>query len=136
MSNSIHTIFPSAIVQGYFSDENVSFIREKIVQVLKKEFVQSINIDVASVKRVMERVIVERRESVPRMNQRVIMYLCNEFRNHQLNVKKHMNWEAYYIESQRLYDPTSLRGPDLYSIKLSEKLKKPNVGGTLRFYFT
>lgn len=135
MSNSIHTIFPSAIVPGYFSDENVDFIRNKISEILKREYVQSINIDIASVKRVMERVTTERRESVPKMNQRVIMYLCDEFRNHQKNVQKHLNWEAYYVESQRLYDPTALRGPDTYSIKLNSRLGKPRVGGTMRFYF-
>lgn len=135
MSN-IHTIFPSSIVYGYFDDDNIEFIRSKTADILKKQFTQDIIFDRASVIRVMQRVIEERRESVPKMNQRVIMYLCDEFRDHQINVNKHLRWEENYIESQRIYDPTLSRGPDIYSIKLANRLGKPRVGGTQRFYFT
>lgn len=136
MGSNIHTIYPGAIVLGYFDNDNIEFIRIKVVDILSKQFVQKIIIDRASVIRIMQRIIEERRESVPKMNQRVIMTLCNEFRNHQIDVNKHMNWESYYVESQRLYDPTVSRGPDLYSIKLNSHLNKPRVGQTSRFYFT
>ena len=38
-----------------------------------------------------------------------------------------MKWEDHYIESQRLYDPTVERGPDLANIKLANRLGKPRV---------
>jgi len=130
-----HTIFPGFVPDGFFDRDNVEFIRAKVVSVLHGEFYQAINIDRASVIRVMQRVLGERLETIPKMNQRVIMYLTNEYRNHQGQLHKHLKWEEHFIESQRLYDPTVERGPDLKAIKLNQHLGKPRVGGTTRFVF-
>lgn len=129
------TIFPGHIPDGYFDADNIEFIRNKIGRLLKREFAQYINVDTASVKRVMQRVMEERPEPIVKMNQRVIMYITNDFRVHQEQARKHMNWEEHYIESQRLYDPTVERGPDLQSIKLANRLGNPRIGGTTRFIF-
>lgn len=131
----LHTIFPGFVPAGYFENENIEFIRQKAGEILQGEFVQFINFDRASVIRIMERVLSERLEPIPRMNERVLMYLTNEYRNHQADLHKKMKWEEHYIESQRLYDPTVERGPDLRAVKLANKRGKPTVGGTVRFYF-
>jgi hypothetical protein len=133
----IHAIFSGNIPEGYLDDDNISFVTNKITDVLQREYVQAVNVDRASIIRVMERVLEERIETIPKMNQRTVMYICNEFRNHQGDVNKHLKWEKYYIESQRLYDPTVERGPDLdvktVKVQNGGQLK---VGGTVRFYFT
>jgi hypothetical protein len=130
-----HTIFPGYIPDDYFEDENVEFIRRKAAEILKIDFVQTILFDKASVIRIMQRVLQERLEPVPKMNQRVLMYLLNEYRNHQADLHKKFKWEEHYIESQRLYDPTTGRGPDLQNIKLANRLGKSRVGSTSRFIF-
>lgn len=130
-----HAIFPGAIPDGVFDNDNIEFLRMRAAEILKGEFVQTINFDRASVIRIMQRVMAERLEPVPRMNERVLMYLTNEYRNHQADLHKKMKWEEHYVESQRLYDPTVERGPDLENIKLANRLGKPRVGGTVRFYF-
>ena len=130
-----HSIFSAPIPDGAFDYDNIEFIRARAADILKGEFVQYINIDRASVIRIMQRVMAERLEPIPRMNERVLMYLTNEYRNHQADLHKKMKWEDHYIESQRLYDPTVERGPDLANIKLANRLGKPRVGGTARFYF-
>lgn len=130
-----HSIFPGAVPDGYFESENIEFIRRKAAEVLSIEFVQTILFDRASVVRIMQRVLDERLETIPKMNQRVIMYLVNEYRVHQADLHKKFKWEEHYIESQRLYDPTTARGPDLQNIKLANRLGKPRVGGTSRFVF-
>jgi len=130
-----HAIFPGAIPNGVFDNDNIEFIRSRAAEILRGEFVQNINFDRASVIRIIQRVMAERLEPVPRMNERVLMYLTNEYRNHQADLHKKMKWEEHYIESQRLYDPTVERGPDLENIKLANRLGKPRVGGTMRFYF-
>jgi hypothetical protein len=63
------------------------------------------------------------------------MTICNEYRNHQDQLLKHLNWEEHYIESQRLYDASTERGPDLNNIKLANRLGFDLVGGTFRFVF-
>ena len=131
----IQTVFPGHIPDGYFDQDNVQFIREKIAQVLSGEFCQYINIDKASVVRVMQRVLEERAETIPKMNQRVVMYITNEYRNHQGQLHKHLKWEEHFVESQRLYDPTTERTIDLQRIKLANRLGKARVGGTVRFIF-
>lgn len=130
-----HTIFPGYVPDGFFDNDNIEFLRTKIANVLAREYVQRINVDRSSVVRIMQRVIGERAEPVVKMNERVVMYICNEYRVHQGYVHKHANWEEHYIESQRLYDPTTDRGPDLQNIKLANRLGKERVGGTMRFIF-
>ena len=102
-----------------------------------KEFKQQILIDRASIIRVMERALLDRIEPVPRMNERVVMEIASEFRNHQYDAQKHLNWEANYFHTQRLYDPVGeIVRADRLSHKLNNRLGKPRVGGTVRFYFT
>ena len=132
----IQTVFEGGVIpEGYFDNDNVEFLRNKVREVLRREFVQDVNVGRDSVVRVMQRVLEERRETVPRMNERVVMYITNEVRVHQLEVNRNLKWEAHFVESQRLYDPTTERGPDLGSIKLANRLGRPMVGGTLRFHF-
>ena len=135
---TIHTLVPNASIPlGYFDEDNIRFIQKKITDVLLREFTQSILIDRASIIRVMQRIIEERIEPVPRMNERVIMSITNEFRVHQASAQKHMNWESNYVLSQRLYNPAGEVGfLDSQSVKLNNRLGKPRVGGTVRFYFT
>lgn len=130
-----HTIFPGYVPDGFFDEDNITFLRSKIGRVLQREYVQYINIDRNSLIRVMQRIIGQRAEPVVKMNERVVMTICNEFRNHQAEATKHASWEEHYIESQRLYDPTTERGPDLQRIKLSNRLGKEKIGGTVRFVF-
>ena len=102
-----HTIFPGYVPVDFFSEENIRFVLQKSIQVLNGEFFQEIHFERPGVIRVMDRVVNERLESVPKMNQRVVMYLTNEFRNYQAEVNKHLNWQENYVHSQRLYDPVA-----------------------------
>lgn len=135
MTSYIHTVFPGDRT-SFFDDDNKLFIQSKVLEKLSLEFKQQILIDIASIVRVMERVYGERRETVPKMNQRTVMYICNEFRDHQLQTNRHLKWEAHYVESQKLFDFSTQRGPDLQALKLTDTVLKPKVGGTLRYYFT
>lgn len=139
--NVVHTIYPGAAInEGYFDDDNITFIQNKIAEVLSREYIQYIHINRADIIRVMQRVLEERRENVPKMNQRVIMYICNDFRTHQIDVNKKLNWEKYYVQSQRLMDMDgNVSRFDQRTIKTNDQKKfdgKSRVGGTLRFYFT
>ena len=133
----IHTIYPTHIPEGYFCHENVSFIQNKIAEVLRREYAQKVIVDVASIKRIMQRVLEERTESIPKMNQRTIMYITNEFRNHQDEIDKKLRWEETRRFAYTYHDPTACNfRADLQNIKLSNWYGKPRVGGTTRFYFT
>jgi len=137
--STLHTLAPGANIPfGYFDEDNIRFIQNKIKEVLKREFVQDILVDRASIIRVMERVLLEWNEVIPKLNQRVVMYITNEFRNHQGQRNKHARWESYFVESQRLYDPTvESQKFDGQFIKLANCRGFPKVGGkTSRFYFT
>lgn len=134
--NTIHTLVPT-YPNGYFDADNVHYIQMTIRKVLSREFKQTILIDEGSIKRVMQRVVEDRIESVPRMNQRVVMEICNEFRNHQNNVDKHLRYEEYFRLATGMYNPISQYVQyDSQVIKPKTRLGKPNVGGTVRFYFT
>jgi len=136
--STIHTLVPNASIPlGYFDEDNIRFIQEKIVEVLRREFKQDILIDRGGIIRLMERALLDRIETVPKMNQRVVMYATNEFRVHQLQVDKHLKLEAHYVLSQRLYDPSvEISRYDPQNVKLANRLGYPAVGGTHRFYYT
>lgn len=74
-------------------------------------------------------------ESIPRMNERVVMYLCNDFRNNQIEVNKRLGWAESYASSQRIFDEIGNKGPDLTAIKLSNRLGQDRVGGNISFVF-
>jgi hypothetical protein len=131
----LQTIFPGYVPDGFFDERNVNFVRDKIIEVLRREYVQEIIVDHASIVRIMQRVVGERLEPVPSMNQRVIMYICNEYRNHQGQLLKHLNWEEHYINSQKLYDSSVESTFDTQTVKLANRLGFPRVGGTVRFMF-
>jgi len=133
-----HTLVPNANIPIGFTDEdNIQFIQDKIKRVLKREFVQDILIDRRSILQIMQRIVEEKLEAVPKMNQRVIMTICAEFRRHQLEVDRNLKLEAHYSVSQALYDPTTENSRwDGQNIKLANRLGWSKVGGTSRFYFT
>ncbi len=136
--STIHTLVPNANIPiGYYDEDNIQFIQRKIIEVLKREFKQDILVDRSSIIRIMERVILDRIETVPKMNQRVVMTITNELRIHQLEVDKNLKLEAHYASSQLLYDPTvEIVRYDPQNIKMANRLGYPQVGGTTRFYFT
>lgn len=136
--STLHTLVPNAnIPLGYFDEENIQFVQRKIKEVLKRQFVQDILFDRASIVRLMSRALLDRIETIPKMNERAVMMGTNEFRNHQLEVNKHLKWEAHYVHSQSLYDPTTQTQKfDSNLIQMSNRYGKPHVGGTKRFYFT
>ena len=132
-----HTIFPGYIPLGYFAADNDAFLRDKINRELRKTFTQRIRIPDGDIKKVMLRVLSERLEAIPMMNQRVVMYVVGEFRVHQLDVNKRLAWLERYPHTQLLQDETEgVSRFDPGAIKLANRLGKPRVGGTTRFYFT
>jgi restriction endonuclease len=138
ISTNIHTLFPGARQKGYFDEDNICFLQKAVAEQLSKEFRQKVKYDRASVIRVMGRIHEERPESIPRMNQRVIMSLCAEYRRYQARLNKRMCWEENFFNSQQLVDPTGQVGPDTTAIRgmIKNRYGVPQNGGSLRFYFT
>ena len=135
---TIHTLVPNQGVPfGFFSHENIWFNQSKIKDELSKHFHQDILFDRASIIRIMERVVTDRTEPVPKLNQRVIMTAVNEYIHHQAEVTTRLNFEENYVLSQKLSNPLGETNKyDSQSIKLANRLGKPKIGGTSRFYFT
>lgn len=137
----VHTIAPeSNIPTNYFSENNIIFIQNKIAEVLSKEFIQRVIIDRASIVRTMQFMLFEKRETVSKLNQRVIMYICDDYRNHQYEVTRNLRWEDNFTNSQSLIDiPGQNAKFDMRNIKTTDQKKyngQTKAGGSLRFYFT
>ena len=124
-----------------FSYENVQFIKNKVAEVLSKEFYQRIIYDDRTILSKIMLISEQRYESIERMNERVVMELANEFRNTQAETRKHLQFANHYTKTQKLIDPESgIRRYDAGSIKLKSNkfyIGKSKVGGgKLQFYFT
>lgn len=129
----LHTVHPGYIPSGYFSDDNVGLISKKVSELIKKRSSADVVVDVGSIVRVMQRVLEQRLESLNRMNERVIMYIVNDYLTYQIECNKHLNWAKNYTNSQKFYDPKTKRG------RVSSwygKINPKNVPTTSRFYFT
>jgi len=139
--NVVHTIIPGTCLnESYFDDENITYIQNRITELLAYEFNQKIIVSRPDIIRVLERVLVERRENVPKMNQRAMMYILDDFRTHQIEVNRNLRWQDDYVYSQRNLNPISnVARFDPQILKLNDRKKydgKERVGGTQRFYFT
>lgn len=134
--NSIHSIGKHENHQYFFGKKNLDFLKEKIRSMIQKEYNKIVNVDDPSLLRVCQRVIEERLEIWPRMNERVVMYLTNEIRNYLEDTQKHLTWQEKFVSSQSLWDSDSCKGyyiankgrPRLFN-------KGERVGGTLQFIF-
>lgn len=128
------TIWPGfANISGYFDKENVDFLSKKITETIKKDITTNVTIDTASIVRVMQRVLEQRLETVPKMNQRVIMYVVDDYLDYQIECNRNLWWAEAYVQSQRLFDPSVRRGAIAnWTVKLNPK----ETATTARFYFT
>lgn len=127
------TIWPGFIPHDYFVKENVDFLSKKITENIRKEIATDVTVDTGSIVRIMQRVLEQRLETLPKMNQRVIMYVVNDYLDYQLETNRNLRWADGYVQSQRLFDPTCNRGViSNWSLKINPK----NVPTTSRFYFT
>lgn len=124
------TLLTTKIPNGYFSQKNVNLIRNEITKNLSFDFEVPIIIDDSSIRRVMQRVLEERLESIDRMLIRVVMEIINEYKTYQLERIKHLRWERYFPFTQKIVDISSSSGPDMQTIKLSRACS------TLRFHHT
>jgi len=119
----------------YFSEENVNYIQNKVKRMLGAEFNCSggIIVPASDIVRVMQRVIGQRMEGIPEMNQRTIMYITDAYRTHVIDANKHLKWAENYTSSQQLYDmPFHKSAMPMFGMKL----KRNKVGGTINFWFT
>jgi len=122
---------------GFFDEDNILFIQSKISEVLAKEFKQRILVSRGDIIQKMAIVAQEFLESIPKMNQRVVMIITSDFRRYQLEVDRNLKLEAHYTLSQRLYDPSAeVVKYDPGIVKMANRLGETKVGSTHRFYFT
>lgn len=139
--NTIHTVIPgSTINEGFFDEDTISFIQSRVTEIIRREYVQYVYMSREDIIKVMSSVLQQRRENVPKMCQRTIMFLVNDFLNHQINTTKFLNWEQGFVSSQSLMDSVGQTSKfDSRGIKTNDKKKynqQSKVGGTTRFYFT
>ena len=89
---SIHTLDPGFRVPGFFTEENIQFISYKVTKILSLEFNAKVIVPTSSIMREMQYIHEDRVQTIPKMNQRVIMELVRSFRNYQDEIKKANYW--------------------------------------------
>jgi restriction endonuclease len=129
----IQTIGGAFIPQDYFTQENIEFISKKATEMVNKDISTHVVFTTQAILNVLQRVLEQRLESVPKMNQRALMYLVNDYLDYQVEANRNLWWADAYIVSQRLFDPSVRRGViSNWTVKTNPK-KTPT---TARFYFT
>ena len=135
MSNP-HTILPASVPDGYFDADNVAFIRNKVADILGRQYGKKVWFDEGSVVRALDLELESFAESIPRMNQRAMMRLLHDYRLYQANTNKALMWSEFYPLSQQLYqEEVGMGHSNSGLIKGSTKNRGYGIG-TQRFYFT
>ena len=133
----LHAVFPVVRPEGFFTRRNVAFLQSKIGTMMKEEFGTFLKISASDVVRIMQRVAEYRIESIPRMNERVVMEITADYRQHLLQLNRQLKWEENVINGSLLFDAVSGRSAmDAGKLKLRDRLLVPKAGGTLNFAFT
>lgn len=128
MARTVGVITGQNIPLGYF--DNVDDIQARVTRILNLNFDIPIVPDYDSVKRIMIRTLEERLEPKELMDQRTIMTLVDEIKNHFLERNKNLMWERVYTNTTSIYDSSVGSGPDTSCLKFSR------APSTLRFYNT
>jgi len=126
--SSIHTIYPGYRDPAFFTPENVAYISNILTETMGKEFRQRVVFTDSSIMRTMQRVFEERYETIPQMNQRVVLELLRNARNEfdeteRANYLMSNIWEAYN------YDP-------ILGIKPYDNIKLNRRYRGLKFNYT
>lgn len=124
------TLVPFRNIPNYFTQENVLYIKKTVEDILCPSFIQKYTVDNDSILRVMHRVIDERLEPIPKMLERVVMYITSEIRQFELERARNIDLELGFKFTGGIYDNLYKIGPDIHNIKM---VKNPS---TLRFYHT
>lgn len=130
-----HSYINQTIPWGYFSEENIRFIHNKVQRLFSYVFSNNLIIRRDDIIREMDKVATEYMETIPRMNERVVMNLMRDIINQNEERDKHINWLEHQMMANKLYDPTSggVRF-DPQIIKIPNRFGRPKVGsGTMRF---
>jgi len=132
---SIHTLDPQWRVPGFFTGENVKTISQLTTQTIAKTYRdRKVIIPDPHIVRFMQIVQEDRPESVPKMNQRVIMDLVRSFVNHVEEQERANNW-AYHRYDAATFDP-KLGIKNFETPKLKGKSAQKNTSRGLRFHST
>jgi len=135
--NNSYNLFPSQHSTEFITTERIDKLKYLIERNLRIHFGRYVPVERDGVIMIMNRVIQERIQSYEIMEQRVVMYLTNEVRNHYSQNIKHMNWETNYVNSQKQFDMHGNVGRlSSGEIKLRDDFRGSRVGGTLNFHFT
>jgi len=121
---------------GYFSKHNIENVRTIINHDLAKEYKNQFIITDESLVGYMRRSLLDRKESIPKMNIRAAMFAERDVRHHQHETKKHFDWQQNYVHAVAVHDPVSdIVRYDQQATRSPNRLGQPKVGSTLRFYY-
>lgn len=134
---SIHTLQPNWRIPGFFTEENVKFLSDKITEHLSKYYSgKKVVIPDPHIVRIMQHIQEQRPESIPRMNQRVLIDIVAEFMDFVQKNENANNWSYFRYDA---YNRTPNLGIKPYE---TPKLKGPDYAGRgntylpPRFHFT
>jgi hypothetical protein len=127
--SSIHTLYPGYRDPTFFNPQNVAYISNILTATMAKQYRQKIIFTDSSIMRTMQRVFEERYESVPQMNQRVILDLLREARD-QFAETDRQNWFLSNIWEAYNYDPVLGIKPYDSQFKMNDRYRGMN------FHFT
>lgn len=127
MSGLTHTLQPSRVA-NFFTQENYDLISCILTNTLAKEYNQKIVFTPSSIARECDMIHNERPDTVPNMNQRVILSLLQQFRNESDMIEKNNYLMENYWHSYN-YDPILGKQP-------FEKPKLNTNSRGFRFHFT
>ena len=132
---SIHTLDPQFRAVGFFTGENVNTISKLVTDTIAQSYTnRKVMVPNPHIVRFMQIVQEDRSESVPKMNQRVVMDIVRSFLNHVEETERSNQW-AYHRWDAYNRDP-KLQIQAFEKPKLRGHRAQKNDARGFRFHFT
>ncbi len=132
--SSIH-VLDAIRVPGFFTQENIGTISRLVTETILQSYTQrKVIVPDPHIVRFMQIIEEDRRESVPKMNQRVVMDLVRSFFNYVEQTERSNQW-AYHRWDAFNFDP-KLGIKSFETPKLRGNRVRRNDARGYRFHFT
>ena len=134
---SIHTIDPQWRIPGFFTQENVDTLSNLITETIAQSYSKKkVIVPKPNIVRIMQFIQEQRPESIPKMNERVIMEIVSEFLNFTYENERSNNWSYFRYDAYNRTPNTGLKPYETPKLKGEGYAGRGNTELGFRFHFT
>jgi hypothetical protein len=134
---SIHTLGGQWRIPGFFTEDNVNTLSQLITDTIAQSYTgKKVVVPNPHIVRIMQHIHEQRPESIPKMNERVIMNIVAEFIDFVNQNERNNNWSYFRYDAYNRTPNTGLKPYEKPKLKGEGYAGRGNTYLPPRFYFS